>query len=69
MEVSNPDSQPTDNAPVDTINGEQIAAATLALPNNEEEKREQSPGSTEGETGKSEVKPTVQESHEGVDPV
>lgn len=59
MEVSNPDSQPTDNAPADTTNGEEIAAATLAIPDNEEEKLEQSPGSTEEETGKSEVKPSV----------
>lgn len=69
MEVSNPDSQPTENAPADTITKEQIAAAPLALPNNEEEKSEQSLELKEEETGKSEVKPTVQESQGGADPV
>ena len=62
MEVSNPDSQPTENAPADTITKEQIAAAPLALPNNEEEKSEKSLELKEEETGNSEVKPTVQES-------
>jgi hypothetical protein len=69
MEVSNPDSQPTEHAPADTINKEQIAAAPLALPDNEEEKSEKSLGLKEEETGKSEVKPTVQESQGGTDPV
>ena len=69
MEVSNPDSQPTENTPADTINKEQIAAAPLALANNEEEKSEQSLGLKEEEIGKSEVKLVVQESQEGADPV
>jgi hypothetical protein len=69
MEVSNPDSQPTENAPADTINKEQIAAAPLALPDNEEEKSEKSLELKEEETGNIEVKPTVQESQGGADPV
>ena len=69
MEVSNPDSQPTENAPADTINKEQIAAAPLALPNNEEEKSEKSLELKEEETDNIEVKPTVQESQGGADPV
>ena len=69
MEVSNPDSQPTENAPADTITKEQIAAAPLALPNHEEEKSEQSLELKGEETGKSEVKPTVQERQGGADPV
>jgi len=67
MEVSNPDSQPTDNAPADTINREQTSAAPLALANHEEAKSEKSLGLKAEGTGKSEAKPTGQENQGGTD--
>lgn len=69
MEVSNPDSQPTENAPPDTVNEEQKVGAPRALQNDAEEKSGKSLGSKEQGIGKGEVKATVQESHGGADPV